>query len=123
MIVKIVDESQGLFPDFFVFINIRKKRCKMIYFKNEILRFPKHFQQSTTKMVITNDLTGDVYEYNLEDKSDDDRYYEFDFTDIELKNGTYTYRMGDEVGLIQVGDYVETTNTYDKKNINVVYER
>jgi hypothetical protein len=57
------------------------------------------------------------------DLSQDDRYYLIDLSNVELKDGTYKYQIGSEVGLLQVGDYVAQSTEYNDKKQNKVYER
>ena len=95
----------------------------MIYFEKGLLQFPRHFDENPTRMVVINELTGTSYEILVVNMSDNPRYYAFDFSDVELDNGTYRYQVGNEVGLMQVGDYVAQTTQYNEKKQNVVYER
>ena len=95
----------------------------MIYFEKETLRFPRHSAENSDKLVLTNELTGEVVEVEFTDLSVDDRYYLIDCSDMELKEGTYRYQIGPECGLMQVGDYVSTSTEYNIKKNNIVYER
>lgn len=96
----------------------------MIYFSNEKIKFPRHSNEISTELVIINELTNEKTELDFVDESDDDKYYEIDLTNLELKNGTYKYIIGKEIGLLQVGDYQPTEVTeYNEKKTNVVYER
>lgn len=95
----------------------------MIYFGSDRLKFPRHFNENPTKMVMTNEMTGEKVEFNVVDLSTNPHFYEFDFTGIDLKVGSYTYTMGKEVGLIQVGDYISTSTEYNERKNNIVYER
>lgn len=95
----------------------------MIYFKMEMMKFPKHFNQNPTKMKLINELTNNEIEVEVEDLSVNPHFYEFDLTDIELTNGTYRYELGKEVGLLQVGDYVAVATEYNEKKNNIEYVR
>lgn len=96
----------------------------MIYFSNEKIKFPRHFAEVSTKIVLINELSNEKTELDFVDESDSDRYYEIDLSNLELKNGTYKYKIGKEVGLMQVGDYEPTQVTeYNEKKTNVIYER
>jgi hypothetical protein len=95
----------------------------MIYFESKSMQFPRHSAVMTSKLVITNELTGDQTEVEFVNQSSDDRYYLIDLSDVELKDGTYRYQIGPEVGLMQVGDYVSQSTEYNENRSNKVYER
>ncbi len=95
----------------------------MIYFESKSMQFPRHSAAITNKLVITNELTGEQTEVEFVNQSSDDRYYLIDLSDVELKDGTYRYQIGPEVGLMQVGDYVSQSTEYNEKKQNIVYER
>lgn len=95
----------------------------MIYFENETMQFPRHSAETSNKLVVINELTDEKNELEFIDLSDDDRYYLIDLSNLELKDGTYRYQIGSEVGLMQVGDYVSESTQYNEKKQNTVYER
>lgn len=95
----------------------------MIYFDKETLQFPRHTAEKSSEMVLTNELTGEKTTVSFEDLSDDYRFYLIDVSDVTLKDGTYRYQIGEEVGLLQVGDYVSTNTQYNENRQNIVYER
>ena len=95
----------------------------MIYFENETLQFPRHSGETSNKLVMTNELTGETYTLEFIDLSQDERYYLIDLSNFTLKDGTYRYEIGPEIGLMQVGDYVNTNTEYNEKKQNIVYER
>lgn len=95
----------------------------MIYFEKETLQFPRHSAETSNKLMVTNELTGDVMDIEFVDLSDDDRYYLIDLSGVDLKDGTYRYQIGPEVGLMQVGDYIAQSTEYNEKKQNIVYER
>jgi len=95
----------------------------MIYFNSETLQFPRHSSEKSDELVLTNELTDEVTKVKFEDQSDDSRFYLIDVSDLSLKDGTYRYQIGSEVGLLQVGDYVADTTQYNEKKQNIVYER
>lgn len=95
----------------------------MIYFDKETLQFPRHSAEKSNELVLINELTGESTTVNFEDISDDSRFYMIDVSELTLRDGTYRYQIGDEVGLLQVGDYVNTTPQYNEKKQNIVYER
>jgi len=95
----------------------------MIYFENETVQFPRHSAVTSDKLVVTNELTGEQNTLEFVDLSQDDRYYMIDLSEVELKDGTYRYQIGPEVGLMQVGDYVAQSTEYNEKKQNIVYER
>lgn len=93
----------------------------MIYFSKGLVKFPRHFNESATNLTIVNELTGDEITIPVLSVSSNSHYYEFDLSDVELKNGTYKYHLGSEVGLLQVGEYVATHTEYKERKTNVVY--
>lgn len=95
----------------------------MIYFTNEIIKFPKHFNQTADEIQFINEMTGEINTLEVEDLSVDPRYYEFDFSNLVLKSGTYKYVIGQDLGLMQVGDYIRQTQEYNEIKQNVVYEQ
>ena len=95
----------------------------MIYFDKETLQFPRHTAEKSSEMVLTNELTGETNTLEFIDLSQDERYYLIDLSNIVLKDGTYRYEIGPEIGLMQVGDYVNTNTEYNEKKQNIVYER
>ena len=95
----------------------------MIYFKNDLIQFPRHSSEISRKLVITNELTDEVLELNFTDRSDDDRYYLIDLSNLTLRDGSYRYQIGSEVGLMQVGDYIGISTEYNERKQNTVYER
>lgn len=95
----------------------------MVYFDSEMIQIPRHFNENPSVMTLTNELTGDVREINVEDMSDNPRMYVFHLGDLGLIDGTYRYNLGSEVGLMQVGEYVRTSQQYNEKKQNTVYER
>ena len=95
----------------------------MIYFENETMQFPRHSTETSNKLVVINELTDEKNELEFIDLSDDDRYYLIDLSNLELKDGTYRYQIGSEVGLMQVGDYIAESTQYNEKKQNTVYER
>ena len=95
----------------------------MIYFDKETLQFPRHSAIKSNKMLLKNELTSDEITIEFEDLSDNSSYYLIDMSGTTLKDGTYRYQIGDEVGLLQVGDYVSESTQYNEKKQNVVYER
>ena len=44
-------------------------------------------------------------------------------SEVTLKDGTYRYQIGEEIGLFQVGDYVSVSTEYNENRQNIVYER
>ena len=95
----------------------------MIYFENETLQFPRHSGETSNKLTVINELTGESNTLEFGDLSQDERYYLIDLSNVELKDGTYRYQIGPEIGLMQVGDYVAQSTEYNEKKQNVVYER
>lgn len=95
----------------------------MIYFDKETLQFPRHSAEISNELVLKNELTGDESIIEFEDLSDNSSYYLIDMSEVTLKDGTYRYQIGDEVGLLQVGDYVSESTQYNENRQNVVYER
>ena len=95
----------------------------MIYFENETLQFPRHSGETSNKLTVINELTGESNTLEFVDLSQDERYYLIDLSNVELKDGTYRYQIGPEIGLMQVGDYVAQSTEYNEKKQNVVYER
>ena len=96
----------------------------MVYFKQEKLRFPRHFGLFSGKFRLVNDTTKEEFVFELSNISEDPRWYEFDLTSVSLQPGTYTYRLGDDCGLLQVGEYqVKEKTVYEEKKTNVIYER
>lgn len=95
----------------------------MVYFDKETLQFPRHFAENSDELLLKNELTGDERTIEFEDLSDNTSYYLIDMSGITLKDGTYRYQIGPEVGLLQVGDYVSESTEYNEKKQNVVYER
>ena len=96
----------------------------MVYFNENLLQIPRHSGENSDELVLINELTGEKIEGEFTDQSTDTRYYLFvpdDFTD--LSDGTYRYQIGDEVGLMQVGDYVNNSPQYNETKQNTVYER
>lgn len=94
----------------------------MVYFENNLIKFPNHFNQIVSKIKFINELSDDIIEVDVEDHSDNVHFYEFDMTNVVLKNGTYRYEFGKEVGLMQVGDYIVSVYEYNEKKDNIVYE-
>lgn len=95
----------------------------MIYLDKEILQFPRHSASISNKLVLKNEVTNEETMIEFTDLSDDNRYYLIDMSGETLKDGTYRYQIGDEVGLFQVGDYVAETKEYNENRQNIVYER
>lgn len=95
----------------------------MIYFENETLQFPRHSAETSNKLIVINELSDEKNTLEFTDLSQDDRYYLIDLSNVELKDGTYKYQIGPEVGLLQVGDYVVQSTEYNDKKQNKVYER
>ena len=95
----------------------------MIYFERGLVRISKHFEQDPREMTITNEVTNEVVNLRVRDISTNPHFYEFDFSDVDLANGTYRYEMGKEVGMIQVGEYLAVVTEYTNERTNVVYER
>lgn len=95
----------------------------MIYFEKETLQFPRHSAETANKLVITNELTDEETTLEFVDLSQDDRYYLIDLSNLELRDGTYRYQIGPEIGLMQVGDYIAESTQYNEKKQNIVYER
>lgn len=96
----------------------------MIYFSNEKIKFPRHSNETSTELVIINELSDEKTELDFVDESDDEKYYVIDLTNLELKTGTYKYKIGKEIGLMQVGDYIPAQVTeYNEKKTNIIYER
>lgn len=95
----------------------------MVYFKNNLIKFPRHFNDFSTKMILINELTNDKLELDFVDRSDSDRYYLIDLSNLTLRNGSYRYEIGKDIGLMQVGDYIAPSTEYKETKINVVYER
>lgn len=95
----------------------------MIYFENETLQFPRHSAEISNKLIVINELSDEKNTLEFTDLSQDDRYYLIDLSNVELKDGTYKYQIGSEVGLLQVGDYVAQSTEYNDKKQNKVYER
>lgn len=95
----------------------------MIYFDKENLQFPRHSAEISNKLVLRNELTGDENLIEFDDLSDNPNFYLIDMSGVTLTDGTYRYQIGDEVGLLQVGDYVSESTQYNEKKQNVVYER
>lgn len=96
----------------------------MIYFNENLLQIPRHGGENSNELVLINELTGEKYEGTFTDQSTDTRYYLFvpeGFDD--LIDGTYRYQIGSEVGLCQVGEYVNVAAQYNEKKQNTVYER
>lgn len=95
----------------------------MVYFSNDLVQIPRHFDENPTKMTLTNEVTNVVTEIDVVNMSSNPRIYALDFTGVKLDNGTYKYNLGSEVGLFQVGDYVATSTQYNENRSNKVYER
>ena len=95
----------------------------MIYFDKETLQFPRHSAEISNNLVLKNELTGDEKTIEFEDLSDNSSYYLIDMSEVTLKDGTYRYQIGSEVGLLQVGDYVSESTQYNENRQNIVYER
>lgn len=95
----------------------------MIYFESETVQFPRHSAETSNKLIVINELSGEKNTLEFVDLSQDDRYYLIDLSNVELKDGTYRYQIGPEVGLMQVGDYVAESTEYNEKKQNIVYER
>lgn len=95
----------------------------MIYFNNDLVQFPRHSSESSNELVLINELTDEVITLDFVNQSTDFRYYVIDLSNLEIKDGTYRYQIGPEVGLLQVGDYVSTSTEYNEKKQNTVYER
>lgn len=95
----------------------------MIYFDSGMIKIPRHSPENSDELVLINELTGEKLTFEIEDLSQDDRYYQIDMTGVtDLPVGTYRYELGEEVGLWQVGDYVSVSPTYNEKKTNIVYE-
>lgn len=95
----------------------------MIYFENDLIQFPRHSGETSDKLVMTNELTGESDTLEFVDLSQDERYYLIDLSNVELKDGSYRYQIGPEIGLMQVGDYIAQSTEYNEKKQNIVYER
>lgn len=95
----------------------------MIYFSYNFMKFPCHFNSKSSKIILTNEMTGDKNEIEFVDHSDEGRYYLIDLSNLELMNGTYEYSIGKDLGLLQVGDYIKQVTEYNEKKTNKVYER
>lgn len=95
----------------------------MIYFLKGSIKFPRHSSENSNILTIINELTGDKTAVEFTDLSLDDRYYMIDCSSIELKDGTYRYMIGQETGLMQVGDYNNPNPEYENKKENKVYGR
>ena len=99
----------------------------MIYFDEGIVQIPRHSAEESDELTLVNELTGETLTFDIVNLSDDERYYLISFGDSEnefdLPAGTYRYQIGEEVGLWQVGEYVNTSPQYNEKKQNVVYER
>lgn len=93
----------------------------MVYFEVGLVKFPKHFDENEGKLILKNEMTGEIIEIEVEDQSENNHFYLFDIQH-DLKNGTYRYNYGKEVGLLQVGDYVSPVNEYNERKTNIVYE-
>ena len=91
----------------------------MIYFNSGMIQIPRHSSESADKLVLINELTDEVFEFEFTDMSSDSKYYLIDLagsdSDFDLPVGTYRYQIGNEVGLWQVGDYVSTSPQYNDK--------
>lgn len=94
----------------------------MVYFNDNLVQIPRHFNENPTKLILTNELTNSVTEIDVVNMSSDNRMYAFNI-DVDLDNGTYRYNLGSEVGLFQVGEYVATSTEYKETRNNKVYER
>ena len=98
----------------------------MVYFNGGIVQIPRHSSESADKLVLKNELTDEVAEFDFTDLSDDSRYYLIQLpvtdSDFYLPVGTYRYEVGSEVGLFQVGDYISTSPEYNERKQNIVYE-
>lgn len=95
----------------------------MIYYKKDFVQFPRHSSESSNEMTIINELTDEAIKYSFVDMSTDARYYMINLALVDLKDGTYRYQIGPEVGLLQVGDYIAPSTEYNEKKQNTVYER
>lgn len=95
----------------------------MVYFDKENLQIPRHSTIKSNRLVLINELSGDRTVIEFTDLSTNDQYYLISKEGIVLKNGTYRYEVGPEVGLLQVGEYESTSTDYNEKKTNVVYER
>ena len=101
----------------------------MIYFEAGTVQIPRHSNENAGHLTLVNELTDERLEFQVEDMSEDTRYYLIDMSDVtDLPNGTYRYELGpragqvSEVGLWQVGDYVSVSPTYNERKQNIVYE-
>lgn len=89
------------------------------------LTLPKHLLHNDISSIsIINNLTGEEYAFELEsDLSENSFYYEFDLALGTLPTGEYTYKLGEEIGLITIGDYTPSNTHYQIDVNKIQYDR
>lgn len=83
----------------------------MVYWNDGYVWFPKTYVYSGDDLILTHQVTKNVYTYSVDEEDYESLGVDFSGSDGELEDGQYTYSIGLETGIFQKGDFVKDNKT------------